>query len=81
MLKGELIFSILIFVGSLLLYWVTGSFQGRTVLQDAQMGPTFWPRVILSAIILLSGIVSVGTIPQDREGESVGRIADDDGQG
>lgn len=58
MLKGELIFSLLIFVGSLLLYRVTGSFKG----QDAQMGPTFWPRVILSAIILLSGIVSVGTI-------------------
>jgi hypothetical protein len=53
-----LIFSLLIFVGSLLLYWVTGSFKG----QDAQMGPAFWPRVILSAIILLSGIVSVGTI-------------------
>ena len=62
MLKGELIFSLLIFLGSLLLYWVTGSFQARTVLQGAQMGPTFWPRFILGAIILLSGIVSVGTI-------------------
>ena len=62
MLKGESIFSLLIFAGSLLLYWVTGSFQGRTVLQDAQMGPAFWPRFILVSLILLSGIVSVGTI-------------------
>ena len=62
MLKGELIFSLLIFVASLFLYWVTGSFQGRTVLQNAQMGPAFWPRFILVSIILLSGIVSVGLI-------------------
>ncbi|MEW6672722.1 MAG: tripartite tricarboxylate transporter TctB family protein [Thermodesulfobacteriota bacterium] len=62
MLKGELIFSILIFLASLVLYWVTGSFGGRTVLQGAQMGPAFWPRFILGALILLSGIVSVGTI-------------------
>ena len=62
MLKGELIFSLLILVGSLLLYWVTGTFGTGTVLQGAQMGPAFWPRFILGAIILLTGIVSVGTI-------------------
>ena len=62
MLKGELVFSLLIFLGSLFLYWVTGSFQGRIVLQGAQMGPAFWPRFILGSIILLSGIVSVGLI-------------------
>jgi len=61
-LKGELIFSLLIFLGSLLLYWVTGSFGRGTVLQGAQMGPAFWPRFILGSLILLSGIVSVGTI-------------------
>ena len=62
MLKGELIFSLLILVGSLVLYWVTGTFGTGTVLQGAQMGPAFWPRFILGAIILLTGIVSVGTI-------------------
>jgi putative tricarboxylic transport membrane protein len=61
-LKGELIFSLLIFVVSLVLYWVTGTFGTGTVLQGAQMGPAFWPRFILGAIILLAGIVSVGTI-------------------
>ena len=62
MLKGELVFSLLIFLASLLLYWVTGTFGTGTVLQGAQMGPAFWPRFILGAIILLTGIVSVGTI-------------------
>jgi hypothetical protein len=63
-LKGELIFSLLIFVGSLLLYWVTESFQGRIVLGGGtgKMGPAFWPRFILGCLMILSGIVSVGTI-------------------
>ena len=62
MLKGELVFSVLIFVGSLLLYWVTGSFGERTTLQGAQMGPAFWPRFLLVCLIILTGIVSVGLI-------------------
>ncbi len=62
MLKGELIFALLIFVVSLFLYWVTGSFQTGTLLQGGQMGPAFWPRLILGALILLSGIVSAGMI-------------------
>ena len=62
MLKAELIFSLLIFLVSLLLYWVTGSFGANTVMQAAQMGPAFWPRVILGAIILLTGIISIETI-------------------
>jgi len=63
-LKGELIFSLLIFVGCLFLYWVTGSFGSRIVLGGgaAQMGPAFWPRFLLGSLILLSGIVSVGII-------------------
>jgi putative tricarboxylic transport membrane protein len=61
-LKGDLIFSLIILLGSVLLYWVTGTFSKVTVLQGAQMGPTFWPRFILGSIILLSGIVSAGTI-------------------
>ncbi|MEW6333923.1 MAG: tripartite tricarboxylate transporter TctB family protein [Thermodesulfobacteriota bacterium] len=62
MLKSELIFSILIFVASLFLYWVTGSFGTGTTLQGAQMGPAFWPRLLLGALLLLSVIVSAGTI-------------------
>jgi hypothetical protein len=61
-LKGELIFSLLIFAGSLVLYGVTGSFGSGSVMQGGQMGPAFWPRFILGAIILLSGTVSVGII-------------------
>jgi hypothetical protein len=61
-LKGELIFALLIFVVSLFLYWVTGSFGTGTVLQGSQMGPAFWPRLLLGALLLLSVVVSVGTI-------------------
>lgn len=62
MLKGELIFALLIFVVSLFLYWVTGSFGTGTVMQGAQMGPALWPRFLLGALLLLSVVVSVGTI-------------------
>jgi putative tricarboxylic transport membrane protein len=61
-LKGELLFSVLVFLVSLVLYWVTGSFEGRTVLQNAQMGPAFWPRFILICLMILSVVVSVGAI-------------------
>lgn len=62
MLKGELIFALLIFVVSLFLYWVTGSFGTGTVMQGAQMGPAFWPRFLLGGLLLLSVVVSVETI-------------------
>ncbi|MBU3931469.1 MAG: hypothetical protein KKF01_03340, partial [Proteobacteria bacterium] len=58
MLKGELLFSIVICLVAMFLFWVTGDFRGQT----AQMGPAFWPRFILGCLIILSVIVSVGTI-------------------
>lgn len=58
MLKGELVFSILLLVAALFLFWETGSFEKP----NATMGPSFWPRMILGAIILLAGIASVETI-------------------
>lgn len=61
-LKGELIFSLFILAASLFLYWVSGSFAKSTVLQGAHMGPSFWPRLILGALIVLSGIVAAGTV-------------------
>ena len=62
MLKGELVFSLLIFVGALFLYWVTLGFSGASVMQGGQMGPSFWPRFLLGAILLFSGVVSLGII-------------------
>jgi uncharacterized membrane protein len=57
-LKGQLVFSGLIFLVSLILFGVTWTFRG----QDAEMGPTFWPRFLLVCLIVLSGMVSVGMI-------------------
>ena len=62
MLKGDLVFSILIFIGALLLLWVTFGFEQGSALAGAKVGPTFWPRVLLGALLLCSAIVSVGTI-------------------
>lgn len=62
MLKGDLVFSVLIFLGALLLFWITLGFDEGTAMQGARVGPAFWPRVLLGFILLLSAIVSVGTI-------------------
>lgn len=58
MLKGELVFSLLIFAAALVLFWETGSFAKP----DTLMGPSFWPRLVLGALIVLTGIASVGTM-------------------
>ena len=58
MLKGELAFSLLIFVVALFLFWETGSFAKP----ETTMGPSFWPRIVLGVIIVLAGIASAGTI-------------------
>jgi hypothetical protein len=57
-LKAEWMFGVVIFMASAFLFWVAGSFGGRAT----QMGPVFWPRLILGALMLLSLIVSVGTV-------------------
>ena len=59
-LKGDLIFSVLVFIGALLLKWVTFWFEQGTALQ-APDGPTFWPRFLLGALLLFSDCF-VGTI-------------------
>ena len=60
MLKGELIFSALVFVISLFLFWVTGSFAGQEFY--GKLGPAYWPRLILVCLVVISGIVSAGLI-------------------
>lgn len=60
MLKGDLLFSALVFVVSLFLFWVTGSFSGQE--SYGKLGPAFWPQIILVCLAFMSGIVSIGTI-------------------
>ena len=60
MLKGDLLFSALVFVVSLFLFWVTGSFTGQE--SYGKLGPAFWPQIILVILAVMSGIVSIGTI-------------------
>jgi len=59
-LKGELVFSALVFLASLFLFWVTGTFTGQE--SYGKLGPAYWPRIILVCLVIMSGIVSVRTI-------------------
>lgn len=59
MLKGELVFSILIVLASAVLFWVAQSFEGSRVY--ARLGPEFWPTIVLAALMVLGVIVSVAT--------------------
>jgi putative tricarboxylic transport membrane protein len=56
-LKGELVFSVLIVLASAVLFWVAQSFEGSRVY--ARLGPEFWPTIVLAALMVLGVIVSV----------------------
>ncbi|RJQ51419.1 MAG: tripartite tricarboxylate transporter TctB family protein [Desulfobacteraceae bacterium] len=58
-LKGELVFSVLIVLISAVLFWVAQSFVGPGIY--AKLGPEFWPTIVLAALMILGVIVSVGT--------------------
>jgi len=57
-LKGELLFGVVTFLAAAFLLWVTGNFTG----QGTQMGPTYWPRILLTFLMLFSAIVSANAI-------------------
>lgn len=59
MLKGELVFSVLIVLASAVLFWMARSFVGPGIY--AKLGPEFWPTIVLGALMILGVIVSVGT--------------------
>lgn len=58
MLKGELVFIVLIVLVSAVLFWVAQSFQGHGIY--AKLGPEFWPTMVLGALMILGIFVSVG---------------------
>lgn len=70
MLKGELVFNILITLAAAAFYWVARSFVGFGIY--AKMGPEFWPKIVLGSIFVLGAIVSVGTVRQINKEKSWG---------
>lgn len=50
-LRGSL-FSIIVFIGALYLFILAGAFEYSH--REAQLGPGFWPRVLLGVILVLS---------------------------
>ena len=65
MLKGEFLFSILIFLISAGLYLVTGSFKGHELY--GKLGPAYWPRFIIYCLLVLSAMVFLKTFYQLRK--------------
>jgi len=59
-MRGELIFNIILFVVSLFLYYVAGTF--KQFAPYTKLGPDFWPKGILLGIIFLSGILLLKSI-------------------
>jgi len=59
-MRGEIIFSVVLFVVSIFLYYVAGTF--KQFAPYAKLGPDLWPKGILLGIIFLSGILLVKNI-------------------
>jgi len=59
-MRGEIIFSAVVFIVSIFLYYVAGTF--KQFAPYAKLGPDFWPKGILLGIIFLSGILLVKNI-------------------
>ncbi len=70
MLKGELVFNILITLAAAVLFWVARSFVGPGIY--AKLGPEFWPKIVLGLIFVLGVLVSVGTLRQINKEKSWG---------
>jgi len=59
MLKGDLLFSGIIFLFSVFLFYVTGTFNDHAAY--SKVGPAYWPRFLLVILLILSGFASLRT--------------------
>lgn len=57
MFKGEIIISVVIFFGSLFLYFESMKFEGLDVY--GKLGPAYWPKFLLICMMALSFLVAV----------------------
>lgn len=73
MVKGEIITSAIIFIGSLFLFWDTFKFKGHEVY--AKLGPSYWPKFLLILLMALSVLVAMDAFRQRKqEGEAKEKI-------
>ena len=66
--KGEIIISLVIFLGCIYLFWETRKFEGLAVY--GRMGPEYWPRILLVVMMVLSVFTAAVTAMQVKKGEA-----------
>lgn len=66
--KGEIIISLVVFIGCIYLFYETRKFEGLAVY--GRMGPEYWPRILLVVIMVLSVFIAFTTAFQVKRGEA-----------
>lgn len=68
MFKGEIIISVVIFFGSLYLYFESMKFEGLEVY--GKLGPAYWPKFLLICLMALSFLVAVDAFRERKKRDS-----------
>jgi putative tricarboxylic transport membrane protein len=66
--KGELIISVVVFLGSLYLYFESMKFEGLEIY--GKLGPAYWPKFLLICLMGLSVLVAVDAFRERKKGDS-----------
>ncbi len=65
MFKGEILISVVVFLGSLYLYFESIKFEGHEVY--GKLGPAYWPKFLLLCLMVLSVLVAVDAIRERKK--------------
>ena len=76
---GETIMSLLIFVGSIFMYYKATQLRQMEAYQD--VGPDFWPKLILIGLILISGYLSVSNITKQLKWKESANVSQKNDEG
>jgi putative tricarboxylic transport membrane protein len=66
--KGELIISVVVFLGSLYLYFESMKFEGLEIY--GKLGPAYWPKFLLICLMGLSVLVAVDAFRERKKRDS-----------
>jgi putative tricarboxylic transport membrane protein len=66
--RGELVISVVIFLGSLFLYFESMKFEGLEIY--GKLGPAYWPKFLLICLMGLSVLVAVDAFRERKKKDS-----------
>jgi putative tricarboxylic transport membrane protein len=66
--RGELVISVVIFLGSLFLYFESMKFEGLEIY--GKLGPAYWPKFLLICLMSLSVLVAVDAFRERKKKDS-----------